>query len=191
MEEEQVKLAESSQAHQKSLAEHHPLKPTNHLLTASNFAGSSAHNNVQVYDIDAYLANPANAALIESATLTPGNENKPLQPVQLGTQTSHYVSALYQACQAKGLTPIFDIEGEANKATFKGVLKVGDVTIAPDEQWRSKKEARERLAERGVELVKGMEVRKREAPGAGLGNEAVKEPNWVGMLQGMSQRTIV
>ena len=155
-------------------------KPHNEPSAATNLADASAYNGVQVYDVDAYLADPANAALLS-------NENAPLQPVQLGTQTSHNVSALYTACQAKGLTPVFDIEGQANKAIFRGVLRVGDATVALDEQWRSKKEARERLAAVGVEIVKGMGARKRVGSAGGVEQgDRVKEPNWVGMLQGSS-----
>ena len=156
--------------------------------TGPNLADPSAQNGIQVYDVDTYLANPANAPLLESATCNIRNENKPLQPVQLATQTSHYVSLLYQECQAKGLKPVFDINGEADKAIFKGVLRIGDSTIALDEQCRSKKEARERLAEKGVDLIRGMEMRKREASSASVESAGGKELNWVGMLQGTSGR---
>ena len=178
----------------KPLAEHIDDQPRSQPSAAPNLADASAHNGIQVYDVDAYLADPANAALLEPSAINSKKtmakevkskkEDQPLQPIQLGVQTTHYVSQLYQACQVKGLTPTFEIEGEADKAIFRGVLKIRDATIALDEQYRSKREVRERLAEKGVEVVKEMEARKREGSPTGVEGEARKEPNWVGMLQG-------
>lgn len=85
---------------------------------------------------------------------------------------------LYHLCQERGLTPEFDIEGD-NEGGFGGWLKVGNETIGQDQRWRSKKDAKEGLSERGVEVVKGMEVRERGSAGRAA------QKNWIGMLQGM------
>lgn len=157
---------------------------------------ADAHGGIQVYDVDAYLADPANAALLEDAApaLKKGtdvskkeNSNKPFQPVQSSTQTSHYVSLLYQLCQTKNVTPVFDIEGQADQAIFVGTLTLGDKIVKMDHPCRNKKEVRERLAQQGIQIVKGTEARKKEIPTtipAGSGDGAGKEPNYVGMLQG-------
>lgn len=161
---------------------------------STNLASASAHDSGQVYDVDAYLADPANVALLQSAASSAqhanykeaesSNKEQRLQPVELGTQTSHYVSRLYEECQAKGLTPVFDIEGEADRATFGGVLRIGDATITLADQCGSKKKARERLAEKGVEVIKNMKAGMKEDSPAGVEGGTEKEVNWIGMLQG-------
>lgn len=74
--------------------------------------------------------------------------------------------------------PDFQIDGDAI-ADFGGILKIGDVTIASDERWHSKKEAREALAEKGLEAVKDMEAKRK-----GTSTPAEKDKNWIGMLVG-------
>ena len=75
--------------------------------------------------------------------------------------------------------PEFGIEGD--QSGFGGWLKVGSETISRNERWPCKRDVKEALAERGVEVVKNM-----------LGNSVEKGPvalaqqtNWVGLLQGM------
>lgn len=166
----------------------------------------------QVYDVDAFLADPANLALLGNAvtttTSTVSQTNKsvqnggrsqeaaaapPQQPIELGTQTSHFVSRLNHECQIRGLVPIFEIddgdreaEAETGRAAFRGVLRIEDQTVRLDEPCGIKKKARERLAELGLQLVEGMDVKKRENPVGShdTGSSIQKEPNWVGMLQG-------
>lgn len=89
---------------------------------------------------------------------------------------SKYVAELYQLCQqTAGLVPLFEIECDAQGATWGGKLVVGDRTISRGEtRWPSKKAAREGLAEVGVGVVRGM-----------MKNEDGKAKNWIGMLQGM------
>ena len=89
------------------------------------------------------------------------------------------MTALNLLCQQKGLLPDFQVDGDAPNANFGGVLKIGDVTITSDERWHSKKEAREALAEKGFETVKGMEGKRKEASAPGE-----KDKNWIGMLVG-------
>jgi len=144
-----------------------------------------------IYEAESYLTDPKNASLHEK--LVNGKKSQPQSsrparqssetgaPVSLGSKTSHHVSALMIACQAQGLSPVFEIEGGISQADFGGILRIGSVTIASDERWHSKKEAKEALAEKGLESVKTMEG-KREA--AGTENGEVK--NWVGMLHGES-----
>ena len=87
------------------------------------------------------------------------------------------MGALNTQCQSKGFLPVFEIEGETD---FGGVLKLRDVNITSDRRWASKKEAREGLAEKGLETVNGMEAKQRE-----LGTLEGRK-NWVGMLHGKS-----
>ena len=131
-----------------------------------------------IYDVDAFLAAPENATLLHHA---PDRKNAPTQPVALGSRSTHHVATLNIVCQQKGLVPDFQIDGDASNADFGGSLKIGDVVIARDERWHSKKEAREALAERGLEILKGMEAEKKVPNTSG-----VKDKNWIGLLLGQS-----
>lgn len=139
-----------------------------------------------IHSVDAYLAAPENAALLHRAPDRKNATTKqsqpgldPAEPVSLGSKSSHHVTALNLLCQQKGLLPDFQVDGDASNAIFWGVLKVGDVTITSDERWHSKKEAREALAERGFDIVKGMDGKRKEASAPGE-----KEKNWIGVLLG-------
>ena len=68
-----------------------------------------------------------------------------------------------------------DFEIEGDKHGFGGWLKVGNEMIGRDERWRSKKDAKEGLAERGLEVVKAMPLRGKVT--------ASSQENWIGMLQ--------
>lgn len=116
------------------------------------------------HDINTYLSDPSNAALLNKAISKP--------------QTGYYVSQIYQTCQTKGLTPVFEVEG--HNSIFTGTLKVGDVTVTLNDPCRSKKEARERLAEKAIEPVKALSIlNSTSAPE----NDEDKNQNWIGMLQ--------
>ena len=143
--------------------------PSNDPKTADSPHQDRSHES---YDINAYLSDPANAALLNSAMTKP--------------QTGYYVSLLYQICQTKGLTPLFEIEGVSGSAIFSGVLRVGDITVTLNDACRSKKEARERLAERAIEPVKASQFRIPINPTLVAADEADKDQNWIGMVQGMS-----
>lgn len=187
-------LPNSSQESFHSSAEHpSPSSPT-HVPANSDILQSSSQSHssalqaagLPIYGVDAYLAAPENAALLRPApnrknapTQQPKPEVDSAQPVSLGSKSSHHVSALTILCQQKGLVPDFQIDGDVSNADFGGLLKIGDVTIASDERWHSKKEAREALAEIGLETVKGMEAKKTESSTLG-----VKDKNWIGMLLG-------
>lgn len=139
-----------------------------------------------IYGVDAYLAAPENATLLHRApdrknapTKQPKPEMDPSQPVSLGSNSSHHLIALHMLCQQKGLVPDFQIDGDASNADFGGLLKIGGVTIASDERWHSKKEAREALAEKGLDTVKGMEAKRKE-----LATPGEKDRNWIGRLVG-------
>lgn len=75
----------------------------------------------------------------------------------------------------KRLVADYQIDGDASD--FGGVLKIGDVTIASDERWHSKKAAREALAEKGFEAVKDMEAKSKELVATGE-----EDKNWIGIL---------
>ena len=139
-----------------------------------------------VYNVDAYLTAPENAALLYRAPdrkNAPTKQRKPdidpSQPVSLGSKSSHRLTAFNELCQQKGLVPDFQIDGCASNADFGGLLKIGDATIASDERWHSKKEAREALAEKGFEAIKDMDSKRREP-----GTPGEKDKNWIGMLLG-------
>ena len=102
------------------------------------------------------------------------------KPIQLGSpKSSHHVLLLHTLPHKRGIVPKFDIEG--NQFGFGGRLQIGDEIISRDERWSTKKEAREELAERGVEVVKSMQERAKE-PAVGPGT------SWVGLLLGMLTR---
>lgn len=138
-------------------------------------AAAAAHpGGLVVHDVDAYLSDSKTLALM-------GSSSSP-QPVQLGgAKTSHHIAALYQLCQGRGLVPLFEIEAQANGG-FGGWLQVGNETIFSSEGWLSKKEAKEALAEKGFELVKGMDTKGK------LGVVEGGPKNWIGILQGASKR---
>ena len=196
---ESLVLQNSSQESFHSLAEH-PL-PSSRTDVSTNQASDTPQPTsqsqlsalqaagLQIHNVDAYFAAPENAALLEPQHRAPDRKNTttkqsqpgldPTQPVSLGSKSSHHVTALNLLCQQKGLSPDFQVDGDASNANFGGVLKIGDVTITSDERWHSKKEAREALAEKGFETVKGMEGKRKEASAPGE-----KDKNWIGMLVG-------
>ena len=147
---------------------------------------------IEIYDAETFLNNPKTIALLEQPTNksrrksgqqnTQSNANSPLEPLSLGSKTSYHVSALNTLCQSRGVVPVFEIDGDASNVDFGGILKFGDITIASDERWRSKKEAREALAERGMERAKNLEVKSRQTGTSGALPKDAK--NWVGMLHG-------
>ena len=183
----------SSQESFHSLAEHP--SPTD--VSADQDQNSTAHQassqsqlpaqqaiGLPIYGVDAYLAAPENAALLHRApdrrnapTNQPNQEMNPAQPISLGSTSSHHMTALNLLCQQKGLVPSFQIDGE--NSDFGGLLKIGDVTIASDKRWRSKKETKEALAEMGLDAVKGMAAKKKEPSTPGE-----KDKNWIGILNG-------
>lgn len=184
----------SSQQSFHSLAEHpSPSSPPNTSADHDSAAPQSSSQSqfsalhaagLPIHDVDSYLAAPENAALLHRApdrknasTKQSKPEIEPSQPVSLGSKSSHHSTALNLLCQKKGLVPDFQIDGDASNADFGGVLKIGDVTIASDERWHSKKSAREALAEKGFEAVKDMEAKRKEP-----GTPGEKDKNWIGML---------
>ena len=159
-----------------------PTPPSSSQAQASYFQAAG----LPVYDIDSYLTDPNNAELLkktpkgnQSQHKTPQRASNSLEPVLLGSKTSHHVSALNSLCQLKGVMPIFEIDGDISNADFGGVLKIGEITIASDERWHSKKEVKEALAEKGLDAVKTMDAKRKEP---GTRGEAGR--NWVGMLLG-------
>lgn len=187
----------SSQDSFHSLAEHpsptSPTDPSANYDSATPQPSSSQSQpsalqaaGLPIYGVDAYLSAPEHAALLHRAPdrknapmRQPNQELGPAQPVSLGSKSSHHTTALNLLCQQKGLTFDFQIDGDASNADFGGSLKIGDLTIASDERWHSKKEAREALSGLALESVKGMDA-KRKAPGT----PGEKDKNWIGMLVG-------
>lgn len=164
-------------------ANHDPSTPPSSSQSQSSALQAAG---LPIYGADAYLAAPEIAALLHRApdrknafTKQPEPEINPAQPVSLGSKSAHHVTVLNLLCQQKGHVPDFQIDGDASNADFGGFLKIGDETITSDERWHSKKEAREALAEIGLETVKGMEAKKKEP-----GTPGKKDKNWIGMLQG-------
>ena len=138
---------------------------------------SSVHEIGQAVDVDTFLKS-LESSIISKSTYSGTKQSSadPLRPVELNTTTNHYVATLNNLCQANGISPIFDINGEADKALFGGTLKVGDQTFTLQTQCRSKKEAKERLAESAIGPVKAMGPQKRDS--------TQPDENWVGKLQG-------
>ncbi|MCJ1468621.1 hypothetical protein MMC07_007250 [Pseudocyphellaria aurata] len=160
----------SSHSQQNTSSPHGPHPPP---PQSSSNAHAAAHaTGLRLYDADVFL-NDSKNQVPPHAKAWKGTATS--QPVQLGTpKTNHHVSTLNQLCQKRGMLPEYEIEGD--QFGFGGRLKIGKETISRDERWPSKKEAREALAETGLEVIKGMqEVEK--APVAGA------QTNWVGLLQ--------
>lgn len=194
---ESLVLPNSSQESFHSLAEHppHP-SPSPPANVSANHDSAGPQSSFQpqlsalqaaglgMHDVDTYLADPENAELLHRApdrknapTKQPKPEIDPAQPVSLGSKSSHHMTALNLLCQQKGLVLDFQIDGDASNADFGGLLKIGDETIASDERWHSKKEAREALAEKGFEVAQGMEAKKKQP-----GTPGEKNKNWIGIL---------
>ena len=157
-------------------------------LPASSQTQASAFQDAgfPVYDIDLYLADPKNAASSTQALNKGSNSqhkstqvvSNPLEPVSLGSKTRHHVAALNTLCQAKGLTAVFEIDGVVD---FGGVLKIDGTTVTSEERWRSKKDAREGLAEKGLDFVTTMDAKGKRSETSGEAGT-----NWVGKLLGES-----
>lgn len=149
-------------------------------MTTSNIhAAASQDAGLPIYDADTFLNDTSNQALLSansgaSKKRIGSDATAATQPVQLASpRTSYAVSALHHLCQERGLKMDFEIEGD--KHGFGGWLKVGNEMIGRDERWRSKKDAKEGLAERGLEVVKAMPLRGKVT--------ASSQENWIGMLQ--------
>lgn len=164
-------------------SESHPSTPLQSSSDLHTVTLQSA--GLPLYNVETYLNRPENHSLLSSPAINSSNKEN-LQtsgtksmdePVQLGSQTSHHVMAFYHLCQERGLIPAFEIE-ESELGRFGGWLKVGNVTIGSDEKWRSKKMAKEGLAAKGIEVVKGMPA-KGKGPASGS-----SEKNWIGLLLG-------
>lgn len=145
-----------------------------------------------VFDINEYLSSPATQAILDSS---PARKHKtsqhqlsksssstgppftiPTEPVQLGgPKTSHFVSLLNNLCQLKGLTPVFEILD--HDGGFGGKLLVAGETVEREGTWATKKEAREKLAESGVEVVRNL-------ASTPAGSSGATGDNWVGRLGG-------
>ncbi|KAL9615405.1 MAG: hypothetical protein Q9167_000234 [Letrouitia subvulpina] len=173
-------------------------QPSSDVLPAA-LKGSS----LPTYDVEAFLNDPRNQTILSpssritspppkkprinhssSFSSSPSPPSSPV-PVQLGApKTSHHVPNLYQLCQEKGFTVCFNIDGD-QKDGFGGTLLIGKETIASEQRWRNKKEAREGLAEKAFPIVK-------EMVGVPRGGAKEKSPvtmistplekNWVGLL---------
>lgn len=74
--------------------------------------------------------------------------------------------------------PEFEIDGD--QSGFGGIVRIGEQTVGSEQKWRSKKEAKDGLAEKGVEVVGRMEAKGKSPTGGGGMSE-----NWVGKLLGM------
>ena len=158
-------------------------QPSSPLVEPTNQAST-----LPFYDIDAFLNETSNQALLSSTTnQNQGSSSKakraacsssPPQPVQLGVRTSNHVAALNHLCQARGLVPEFEIDGD--QSGYGGVLRIGEQTVGSEKNWRSKKEAKEWLAEKGVEIVRRIEGKRKVSTEGGGTSE-----NWIGKLLGM------
>ena len=145
-----------------------------------------------VYDVDAYLNDPKNQSLLHDLIATKkgkastsrqdsctGSGSSSTEPVQLGgPKTSHYVKVLYELCQSRGLQPEFEIDGD--ESGFGGWISINGETIGTDEKWRSKKEAKEGLAQKGIDLASRVAQNARPTPAAAAG----PRENWIGKLLG-------
>lgn len=149
---------------------------------------------VPVYDFDAYMNDPSHQLLLQGSVTakkgktsslrnnsSTGSGSSSTEPVQLGApKTSQHVKVLYEICQGSGLQLEFKIDGDPSG--FGGWVSVNGEKIETDELWRSKKEAKEGLAGKGMELAQKLAQNPKSAPVP----SAVAGPpvNWVGNLLG-------
>jgi hypothetical protein len=111
--------------------------------------------------------------------------------VQLGVpRDSIIVSRFYELCTEKGVYPDFGFEESKNKLqAFTGRLTVGGQTIYVDKEQNSKKDVRQLLINRGIEIVKRLDAKpktKRKEDMAFNNTPVDKSENWVGKLVGRS-----
>ncbi|KAL8716657.1 MAG: hypothetical protein Q9225_006027, partial [Loekoesia sp. 1 TL-2023] len=162
--------------------------PSSHVTTDLHAAALKAAG-LPIYDIDAYLNDPRNQETLTSppAKSPPQKKQKVAEdnssssssctPVQLGApKTTHHVSALHQLCQERGLVADYEIDGDQGGG-FGGMVTIGGQTVASEQRWRNKKEAKEGLAELAMPSVKEM-----EAVGKQKGENGGQDKNWVGLL---------
>ncbi|KAI4114472.1 MAG: hypothetical protein LQ345_004750 [Seirophora villosa] len=166
----------------------HQETPSLSHVSPDDIHSAAFEKGVPIYNVDAYLNDPRNQ---EHGTSPPAKSplhkeqkagdgsasSKPCTPVQLGApRTSYHVTALYQLCQERGLRAEFELDGDHSR-WFGGMVTVGAQTLASEQRWRTKKEAKEGLAELALPVAREMEaVWKQKA------EQASQEKNWVGML---------
>ena len=154
-----------------------PVNSANTHIAALQSAG------LPVYDVDAYLNDPKNQALLASTSkskkaVAAQSSSSGNEPVLLGgPRTSHHIKTLYDICNPKGLQPEFEFEGD--EQGFSGWVSINGETIGTDERWPNKKAVKEALAERAIPLAKSMPVLAvKPAPAA------ESKVNWIGKLLG-------
>ncbi|KAI9825645.1 MAG: hypothetical protein M1832_000989 [Thelocarpon impressellum] len=134
------------------------------------FGEESRRPTLDIADVDEYLARPEVVQLLEPA---------PPKLVAIGSpQDQTLVSQFYQNCQKRGLQPKFVYPDIATNR-FSGEVTLGETRIVEEGPFPSKKVAKERLAERGLELLKS------EGWG-GIGTVKVKagvKENWIELYQ--------
>ena len=135
--------------------------------------------DLQLQDIEEFLSSPDMQALLTTSggkqRAFVGSNSSTTEPTQLGApKTSHHVTLLYLQCQQRGLNPEFEIEGVQNG--FGGSVTINGQTFSSDEQWHSKKEAKEGLSQKALPFVQAMEHRVKLA--------VAPQENWIGKLLG-------
>ena len=160
--------------------------------SSSDHQAISQADSLVVHDVEAYLNDQKNQALMASSSKKSSTNTTTIygapQPVQLGgPKTSHHVSMLHHLCQVQNLVSHFEIEMQANGG-FGGWLRIGTETVYSQEGFPSKKEAKEALAEKGVKLVKGMEGKEK---GKATASSEEEHKNWIGLLLGASRITSI
>ena len=146
-----------------------------------------------VFDVDDYLNDPRNQLLLEKPTNSkkgkssnstkdtlPGSGSSVPEPVPLGgPKTSYRVKLLNEFCQSNGLEVGYNIEGDQMRL-FGGSVSINGETAGSTRRWPNKKEAKEGLAEQGIELARRKAAEKRPVASAATGTQV----NWAGKLQG-------
>ncbi|MCJ1420798.1 hypothetical protein MMC32_007157, partial [Xylographa parallela] len=152
---------------------------------------------LHLYDVASFLSAPSTTSLLATAPSTTKTKPSPSTPSTTitptttttalplsGPHSAASVSRFYELCQAKGLTPLFTIaEDVLRPQWFTGSLAVGPATLALDDSQPTKKQARQLLAERGCELVRGMAARVVVVPRPDdTASPSGGAENWVGKL---------
>ncbi len=186
------------------------LTPTSTTSTSDNSTIAALQAaGLTVSDVATYLQDPENARLLAetgskkrkaaSNQAADASPTKPTttttttalpvpEPVQIGgPKTSHNVARLNHLCQERGLIPVFDFV-EPTAQRFRATLRFGEHVVAFEEgaMFGSKKEAKEAVAARGLDIIADIPL-PRAGGGAGIsgpGGVKEREENWVGKLAG-------